>query len=195
MTGFRVVLVSALVALAVSSPAAARRRQPSPKSAVCGNGRVEPGETCDDGNTKDGDVCPSKCRIEVCQPTSTRFDVSVSVALPADVPVGGVVVLLDYPEGRVSLPGSGHEQTVRARFTNTPAGFMTATYDLDYAVREVVAMNKTLRSGELYRASFDLCAGATPPQAADFACRVEQASGPGGNNLPPAGITCAVKLP
>ncbi|HEU4538213.1 MAG TPA: hypothetical protein VFS00_29025, partial [Polyangiaceae bacterium] len=30
--------------------------------AVCGNGEVELGEQCDDGNTADGDDCPSTCR-------------------------------------------------------------------------------------------------------------------------------------
>ena len=38
---------------------------PSPTGtpAVCGNGRIEPPETCDDGNTVTGDGC-SNCRIE-----------------------------------------------------------------------------------------------------------------------------------
>jgi cysteine-rich repeat protein len=32
--------------------------------AVCGNGRLEPGEECDDGNTADGDCCSSTCQYE-----------------------------------------------------------------------------------------------------------------------------------
>jgi fibro-slime domain-containing protein len=31
---------------------------------VCGNGKVEAGETCDDGNTASGDGCSSTCQIE-----------------------------------------------------------------------------------------------------------------------------------
>lgn len=31
---------------------------------ICGNGVVEPGEECDDGNTSDGDGCSSECRYE-----------------------------------------------------------------------------------------------------------------------------------
>src|SRR5262245_38151243 len=27
----------------------------------CGNGILEPGESCDDGNTMDGDACPASC--------------------------------------------------------------------------------------------------------------------------------------
>jgi len=33
-------------------------------SSVCGNNIVEPGETCDDGNTISGDGCSSDCQIE-----------------------------------------------------------------------------------------------------------------------------------
>ncbi len=31
---------------------------------VCGNGSVEPGEDCDDGNTSDGDGCSADCLVE-----------------------------------------------------------------------------------------------------------------------------------
>ena len=31
---------------------------------VCGNGIVEPGEDCDDGNATGGDACPSNCRLQ-----------------------------------------------------------------------------------------------------------------------------------
>ena len=30
----------------------------------CGNGVIEPGETCDDGNTTSGDGCSATCQIE-----------------------------------------------------------------------------------------------------------------------------------
>src|SRR5213075_2532769 len=32
---------------------------------VCGNGKMEPGEVCDDGNARDGDGCSSGCRVEL----------------------------------------------------------------------------------------------------------------------------------
>jgi cysteine-rich repeat protein len=37
---------------------------------VCGNGSVEAGEQCDDGNTTSGDGCSATCKIEV-KPRST----------------------------------------------------------------------------------------------------------------------------
>jgi cysteine-rich repeat protein len=37
----------------------------APVDPVCGNGSLEAGEQCDDGNTASGDGCSSTCRIEV----------------------------------------------------------------------------------------------------------------------------------
>lgn len=37
---------------------------PPPSSAVCGNGSLETGESCDDANSTDGDGCSSNCGIE-----------------------------------------------------------------------------------------------------------------------------------
>src|SRR5215475_6350381 len=33
---------------------------------LCGDAHVDPGEECDDGNTKDGDGCSHECKIETC---------------------------------------------------------------------------------------------------------------------------------
>lgn len=37
---------------------------PPPPAPVCGNGRLETGEACDDGNTTDGDGCSATCTVE-----------------------------------------------------------------------------------------------------------------------------------
>jgi len=42
---------------------------------ICGNGILEPGEQCDDGNLIDGDGCSSICTIE---PTPTATQTSVA---------------------------------------------------------------------------------------------------------------------
>src|SRR5262245_12760023 len=39
---------------------------PASSAAVCGNGSVEAGETCDDGNVTSGDGCSSTCQFEGC---------------------------------------------------------------------------------------------------------------------------------
>ena len=33
---------------------------------ACGNGTIDPGETCDDGNRTDGDACPGDCKLPGC---------------------------------------------------------------------------------------------------------------------------------
>ena len=78
---------------------------------------------------------------------------------------------------------------------NVPKDFASSTYDLDYALREVVALPRPLPAGELFRVGFDLCEGAAPPATTAFKCRVEQASGPGGKTLPVAGFACLVAVP
>ena len=39
-------------------------------SPTCGNGVLNPGENCDDGNTEDGDSCPATCRAVSVVPKS-----------------------------------------------------------------------------------------------------------------------------
>jgi uncharacterized delta-60 repeat protein len=47
---------------------------------ICGNGVIEPGEECDDGNLVDGDCCSSLCQIEpagkVCRAPSSACDLA-----------------------------------------------------------------------------------------------------------------------
>lgn len=53
---------------------------------VCGNGIIEDGETCDDGNTVDGDGCSSSCQIEN-QPPSVDAGVDQTITLPTNTVV------------------------------------------------------------------------------------------------------------
>lgn len=40
------------------------RLEKNPERVICGNGRIEAGEQCDDGNTRSGDGCSSRCTKE-----------------------------------------------------------------------------------------------------------------------------------
>ncbi len=46
--------------------------------ALCGNGRVEGTEECDDGNTTNGDGCNSSCKV-VCLGSEKKFGVNCYV--------------------------------------------------------------------------------------------------------------------
>ena len=164
-------------------------------AATCGNCVVESGETCDDCNTVDGDACPHNCVIASCTPVSgsTRL-FAVSFTPPGGLAVAGITVLVDYPEGKVSIPGSGGATTVRTRILMLPAGAFGAPNDLDYALRESVALGSgSLTPGRLFEVNFDDCLGAVPPVANDFTCTVEHASDALGNAID--GATCAVTAP
>ncbi|EPS40831.1 hypothetical protein H072_5292 [Dactylellina haptotyla CBS 200.50] len=54
----------------------------------CGNGRLDPGEECDDGNTQDGDGCNSACRLESKKKSAAGPVVGGTIAA-----VAGVVAL------------------------------------------------------------------------------------------------------
>jgi cysteine-rich repeat protein len=172
--------------------------------AVCGDGFRQNGETCDDGNTVNGDACPSNCVINTCAPTATRVQATISYSKPTAVSVGSIVTFLDYPDGRVGIPGVGGAASVANRITAlippVPAGYGDTDNDLDYAVN--VLLSKTpplavLPAGPLYTVSFDLCFNQTVPPASAFTCRVTQAvdTSNADINLTTNPMSCSVTIP
>jgi cysteine-rich repeat protein len=74
--------------------------KPSPDAgAVCGNGKVEPGEACDDGNLVDMDGCSSLCVLE----STSAADVCPGVAIPLTAEPGQALIL----HGSVTSSTSG----------------------------------------------------------------------------------------
>src|SRR5262249_8546662 len=74
---------------------------------VCGNGLIEAGnnETCDDGNTLDGDGCPASCHVDSCTPTASTFGAHVTwTGGPPSTTISGLGIFVDYPEGKVTQP-------------------------------------------------------------------------------------------
>ncbi len=116
----------------------------------------------------------------------------MSFAVPdSSVIVQGLTLLIDYPEGKVTIPGSGNATSVRQTIINVQSGALSSPFDLDYALREQIAgTSNPLTPGRLFTINFLDCLGATPPTAADFTCMVQVATDPLG--LPDTGVTCAV---
>lgn len=83
---------------------------------VCGNGVLEPGEQCDDGNTANNDGCSSRCNvetafriqaIEIVDPHLFAFD-RFSLFTPAgcsDITNSGHTVNLPLGAGTIDIPG------------------------------------------------------------------------------------------
>lgn len=150
---------------------------------VCGNGVIEPGETCT--------TCPADCTVHACTATTPISTVRVNLAIPPDETVSGLTLLVGYKSGTVSLPGSGAASTVGSRIKNKPSNTIFAFNDLDYALRTVLSRSSGFSSGQLYTIDFDSCQGAAAVTIADFACTVEGCSNTFGTVI---GCTCSVSF-
>jgi len=176
-------------------------QQIPPQPVGCGNGIIDAGETCDDGNTTDcgsspgicaappGDNCPSSCVIQACTPvSSSSFSVSVKFTAPSGTPVGGLGLFVDYPEGAVRLPASIF-----------PSGVAGTPHDRDYGVSEdLVDSNGTglpTSPNTLLQLTFKTCQGAATPTAADFKCTMQDAADESANTLDISTMSCTVTIP
>ncbi len=66
-----------------------------PEGATCGDGKKEVAEECDDGNTKDGDGCSSKCELPPC--TSVKLNGQyISIPNSANWDVGAGDFSVDF---------------------------------------------------------------------------------------------------
>jgi cysteine-rich repeat protein len=161
--------------------------------AVCGNGKIEAGETCDDGNTKDGDSCPSNCRIEQCIETSATRRFTVFLEGQPETDVQGITVFVRYPESKISIPSGGSDEPVKRSISDTPPDLLQVPNDLDYGLREVMVGTKPFHPGRLFTIEFRDCQGATPPAASDLQCTIEDAADPAGTSI--RDLRCSVRSP
>jgi cysteine-rich repeat protein len=167
---------------------------PTVGAAVCGNAVIEPGETCDDGNTitnPPADTCPADCTIITCAPSSTQRTIAVNFSAPAGI--ASIAVLIVYPDGVVQIPGTATDASVLARVTNRPSGFLADAVDYDYAMRIAFVGTRAISGTQLCRVNFDTCSGAAAPAVTDFRCQVLEANDV--SFRPVSGVTCSVAFP
>ncbi|MDX2168469.1 MAG: hypothetical protein SF182_15450 [Deltaproteobacteria bacterium] len=158
---------------------------PTMGSAVCGNGVLEPGETCQQ--------CAMDCIVGACTPSATMVSFPIQFEGPLGAQPTTGTFLLGYKSNRVSIPGSGTATSVRQRVTYpAPLPNVASVNDLDYALRIVVGRNAGLANGLLATVKFDTCNGAPAVTALDFACTVEACAGAGGAI---EDCTCVVTAP
>jgi hypothetical protein len=140
----------------------------------CGDGVLNIGEDCDDGNTDDCDSCPTSChRAPVGCATAGRFPQQVHIAPPPGSQFSGAVFCLTYPT-KVSLPGSG---SVGGRVTGIPGG-LPVLNDFNNAAQVSFVANPSQQEFNP-TISFDLCQGQPTPLATNFQCVVKQAEDQG----------------
>jgi cysteine-rich repeat protein len=160
----------------------------------CGNGILDPqlGETCDDGNTVDGDACPHNCIIQSCTVNSaTHQSISLQLTTPPAVTVGGLTLLLDFPEGNVHF----NHTTPGASVLDTPNNL---TYELKDALIDSTLLDgiPANGAGAMLQVAFDGCQGQPLPTAADYAgkCIITDASDENGVAIT-SGLSCTVTIP
>lgn len=180
----------------IASPSATDAASPTPSftptptttmgpSAECGNGFLEPGETCAN--------CAADCVVSACTPSASMASFAVHfTGVTGTIPTT-VTALIGYQSDLVSLPGSSNDLSVRQRITYpAPPPFPQAPNDLNYALRLVVGRTAGIASGLFATLKFDQCQGGAVPAPTDFACTVEACAGAGGAI---EGCTCTVVLP
>lgn len=129
---------------------------------------------------------------EACVPRAgDRRTVAVSVAPPEGGLVAGLTMIVDYPERKVVLPGSGLDVATDA-IGGTPTGAVVGVNDLGHEVRIVLAGPKQLAPGDVVDLRFDACEGVDAVAADDFGCRVVDAADPATNLV--RDVTCRARL-
>jgi cysteine-rich repeat protein len=164
-----------------------------PRRDGCGSGVVLAPETCDDGNITNTDSCPSDCTIATCTPNSGSDDPH-TVSFSSTKNVAAISVFVDYPEDKISIPGSGSaipigiiDNVIGDPFT--AASFNDQDHGLTGVLAEGTGGNFGL-SGDLFQVHYETCMGAGAATAGDFTCTVIQAADALGKPL--KGVTCTV---
>jgi cysteine-rich repeat protein len=166
---------------------------PTPTGRPCGNGILEPGEscTCESSQEPTCNPCPEDCMVLPCTPDSNSLQI---FGVDLDVPTGNsatvVSILVGYRSDRVSLPSPGTGARVKMR----PSGSSQLVMDLNYAVRVVLnaGSGSSLPNGQVFTIDFDSCTDTEPVSEADFGCTVESCGSSFGTI---EGCTCSVTGP
>ncbi len=105
---------------------------------TCGNGIVDPGEECDDGNATSGDCCSATCRAEIVCPACEACDIDTvsCVARPR------AVCRVPVEPGKAALAINDHSPDTRDALTwrwlrgeaTSPADFGNPVASDDYAL-------------------------------------------------------------
>ncbi|EYF07738.1 DUF4215 domain-containing protein [Chondromyces apiculatus] len=143
------------------------------RTPACGDGYIDTGEACDDGNTVAGDGCNSQCMVEL---TEVEPNDTAATATPLATPFFGVMgTLTDVDHVRVTVPTAGTSLVVEVSDVNAQA---CVNNQMD---PEVAVLNA---GGTTVLASDDdsgpgFCARAVTPAlaAGQYVIRVQRAGG------------------
>jgi hypothetical protein len=163
-----------------------------PRNDGCGSGVTLAPETCDDGNTTNSDNCPADCIVDACAPNSGSDD-PWTVGFSSTKNVAAIKVFVDYPEGKVSILGSGTPAPGEIDTVLGEPDTVASFNDVDHGLTGVLAEgtgNNFGPSGDLFTVRFETCNAAPAPAPGEFSCTVLEAADALGKAL--KGVTCSV---
>jgi len=162
---------------------------PAECNSLCGNSKIDAGESCDDGNVADGDACPADCVRGTCNlPIGGPVTATVNFTPAPSETLASFTVYIEYDETKMRIPGNP-----LARI-NVPSGAFVTANDLDYGIRVVLTSpDGSAVPSPLFEIDFDTCAGAALADS-DFTCRVEQVATSGTTPVL-TWATCSVDVP
>jgi cysteine-rich repeat protein len=150
---------------------------------LCGNGTVEGPETCEDvpPNTVNADGCPADCIVDPCSQTANPggvLTVSIVNNESGQTTFGVVTVFIDYPEGKVLVPGTADDSQVQAAVTDRPTtGSPTCLpNDRDHGLQFGCLSTSGFNEGVLFRINHRDCGNLDPPAEGEFNCQILEAT-------------------
>ena len=156
-----------------------------PQAPVCGNSMIEVPETCDDGNITNADGCPADCTVDQCQQTANpggQLTVNIVNNESGQTVFGVATVFIDYPEGKVLIPGSADDSQVQAAVIDRPnTGSPTCVLnDRDHGIQFGCLSTNGFNEGLFFRINHTDCGSVGAPALGEFNCEVLEASDPVG---------------
>ena len=132
---------------------------------------------------------PPECSPPVTPCSTVTVTGSISYST-ADFPnVSGIQLGLNYPGGKVSIPGTGNDPQVLGRVDNLTgisnglfsAGDSDGNPNNSTLNIGLVSLSQTIPTGNFARAHFDCVAGQPRPSASDFSCAASGSTLQGGD--------------
>jgi len=150
--------------------AAADASRAATPAAVCGNGLIESGETCED--------CPDDCIVDrPCETTSKSRIATVDLVQAERTYPLGFAIRIAYRNDKLSIPGSAFDSSVVARVATSKESSHVVARDVGHSLRLVITDPQGLNDSSL-TITFDTCKGARAA-ADDAICWVEGCTGRG----------------
>jgi cysteine-rich repeat protein len=151
----------------------------------CGNGTLDQGEACDDGNSVDCDGCDSNCTLSGtcgngitcapeqcdggpdctadCESTASTCGTAIGqrlaiISIDTPEPLAGAQINLEYPQFQTSIPGSGNSSAVNGRVFFFTQGGQHIVNDRDTDMTIVLANTSAfVNAGPVLAVNFDEC--------------------------------------